>query len=536
MAPGKPRTNRSNPKNTLHFSSPADSVENIPQRYVKQRNSLLQASLIHRGTVQMLLRRILSACFLSVCFPAFSLGTPPDSAKSDESCVEGCDYELLDIHSMFSSVLGDESPLKLLENQTQGDFRYSVGAEARYRYMDERNRLRAGGPGHSDYQLWRLTASAVVNYNDLIGGYIQGIDASMFGLDAPYTTSAIDINGSDLLQCYAELNIGEIGDGTLRYRYGRQFLMYGGQRLVSNLGWGNTFRNFEGHKFLYTSDDWDIDAFTMQSVNWASGAPPRPNSFDHADQSRWLSGVYSTYKGIENSTVDLYYLFFDEQESSAALMDGKRNTLGVRFAGKEPVQDGKTLRGTWNWDLEGDWQFGKDNFGSAAYRDVQAGMLGAIGGYTFEDVTWKPGVGGIFYWASGSQDPTAGNINTFYSMYPLGHAYWGQIDNLSGQNLLNYGVQASAKPIQKLNLVTQWHWFDLAQASDAIYNIAGAALPGSGDRNIGNELDLVGTWTFSKTFNVQLGYLWFFYGDAVSNGPLARPDAEQLYLQATLTY
>lgn len=61
-------------------------------------------------------------------------------------------------------------------------------------------------------------------------------------------------------------------------------------------------------------------------------------------------------------------------------------------------------------------------------------MVGALGGYTFEGVTWKPGLGGIFYWGSGDSDPTTGDINTFNSLYPLGHAHWGQIDNFSGQN------------------------------------------------------------------------------------------------------
>ena len=65
------------------------------------------------------------------------------------------------------------------------------------------------------------------NYNDFIGGYVQAIDASMFGLDAPYTPTVIDINRTDLLQMYAELNLGEVGDGKLKYRYGRQFLQYG---------------------------------------------------------------------------------------------------------------------------------------------------------------------------------------------------------------------------------------------------------------------------------------------------------------------
>jgi len=466
-----------------------------------------------------------------------------DSGKSsaESGCGEDTDcvtsnYQVLDLKKLFDGVAGNEPLLKNWKDQKIGDLKYSVGGELRYRHMYEKNRLRPGGPGQSTYELWRFTPFVQANYNDFIGGYVQAIDASMFGLDAPYTSSQIDINRTDLLQYYAELNVGEVGDGKLKYRYGRQFLQYGGQRLLSSLAWANTYRNFEGHKFMYASDDWDIDAFAMQSVNAAAGNDPQPYSFDHPDSSRWISGVYSTWKGLEHSTLDLYYLHFDETQSSAALMDGRRSTLGSRLAGKYPVKNGKTLVGTWNWDMEGAWQFGKDNFGSPVYRDVQAGMVAGLGGYTFEDVTWKPGLGGIFHWGSGSNDPTTGTINTFSTLYPLGHAYWGQIDNLSGQNLLDYGLQASLKPHEKLSLVSQWHYFDLAQSSDAIYNIAGAALPGSGSANVGNELDLVGTYTYSKTFNLQMGYFMFFYGNSVNDGPLARSNAEQFYLQATYNF
>ncbi|MBL8815097.1 MAG: alginate export family protein [Planctomyces sp.] len=464
-----------------------------------------------------------------------------DSCCCDPGCgeVDACppiEYRVLDCNALFDSVLGDEPLLKCLKGQKAGSLTYSAGAELRYRHMNEKNRLRPGGPGHSSYELWRMTPYVQASYKDLVGGYIQAIDASMFGLDAPYLPTPIDINRADLLQYYAELNVGDVGDGNLKYRYGRQFLQYGGQRLLSSLAWANTFRNFEGHKLIYTSDEWTIDAFAMQSVNAAAGNTPRPYSFDRADSSRWISGVYSTWNGLENNSLDLYYLWFDESESSAALHDGNRHTLGARLTGKLPVKEGKTLVGTWNWDIEGAWQFGEDSFGTAEYRDVQAGMFGALGGYTFEDVIWKPGLGGIFYWGSGDNDPTTGDINTFYTLYPLGHAYWGQIDNFSGQNLLDYGVQASIKPHEKLGIVSQWHYFDLAKASDRIYNLAGAALPGSGDRNVGTELDFVGTYTHSKTFNVQLGYLVFFYGDAVNNGGLARSDAEQLYLQGTYSF
>ncbi|MEI7700029.1 MAG: alginate export family protein [Planctomycetia bacterium] len=464
----------------------------------------------------------------------------PETAATDSGCGEvdesGWSCGLYTCpEKFFSVVAGDEPLLKPLKNQTTGDLTWNAGGELRYRYMNEKNRLRAGGPGHSAYDLWRLTPFVEMTYSDLLGGYVQAIDASMTGLDAPYSTTPGDVNRTDLLQYYAELRI-PVADGQLRYRYGRQFLQYGAQRVLSPLGWSNTFRNFEGHKVVYTHEDLSIDGFVMQSLNGTAGNTPHPQSFDIADSSRWISGLYSTWKGLENNDLDLYFLHFEEKQPGTAAMDGRRNTLGTRLAGKQTVKPTILPAGTWNWDVEGAWQFGRDNFGTSAMREVQAGMVGALGGYTFDELPWQPSPGAIFYYGSGDRDPASGQINTYTSLYPLGHAYWGQIDNFSGQNLVDYGLQFSVKPASRLSIVNQWHWFDLAQTGDRIYNIAGTPLNGSGDRNVGNELDVVARYTHSKTLNVELGYLMFFYGDAVGQGPLARADAEQLYLQATYSF
>lgn len=489
-------------------------------------------------TARSLLRRLAFVLLTTVVVRA-TPASPPPACGDSSACSEPFlrthdDHQRLDLMPLFETVAGDHLLLEDLRNCQVGGLKASAGGELRYRYMDEKNRLRPPGPGQSQYDLWRFTPFVSVG-NDFITGYLQAIDASIFELDPPYRPVAIDENRADLLRFYVDLRLLDSDHGSLTWRYGRQFLKYGSQRLLSPLAWSNTYRNFEGHKLIATYGDWQVDAFAVQSVNGAAGNLPKPTSFDHADQSRWLLGVYSTWTG-RNDVIDLYYLFFDETQSRFLLPDGTRHTLGMRAAGHRPVASHATCGGTLSWDLEGAWQFGEDDFATTARRDVQAGMLGALGGWNFDNLPGRPGIGGIFYWASGDDGSATGDINTFFSPYPLGHAYWGQIDNFGGMNLLDYGLQTSLKPHEKLNLVAQWHWFELDEPGGAIINIAGVPLPGSGDRHIGNELDLVGTLNVSESLNVQAGYFWFFYGDAVNQGPLARPDAEQFYLQVNWTF
>ena len=478
---------------------------------------------------------------LTILIWAFAWLTPDLQADDAKACGEpGCGESGCVDNSCvgINWLQGNASLFESFNTANEDEWSYSAGAQLRHRYMDESNRLRPGGPADSSYNLWRFTPNVSVNYNDIFGAHIEAIDASAFGYDAPLFPVGIDVNRSDLLQAYVDLKIADIdGGGSLKYRYGRQFLNYGSQHLLSPLAWANTFRNFEGHKLMYSTPDWDIDGFHLNSVNNAAGAPFRPRSFDQPDQSRTISGVYSTYKGMKDNTLDLYWLWFREDEQVVNRMGGNRHTLGARFAGGQAIKEHDKTVGTWKWDFEGAWQFGKDDFLTGLDQDVSAGFVSAQTGYTFHSVPWSPTINGIFYWGSGDSNPGDGEINTFYTMFPLAHAHWGIIDNFSGQNLLAFGISTSVKPTDKLQLVAAWHAFRSAKTADNLYNIVGAPFAmAPGERDLGTELDLVGTYTLSKNFNVQLGYSWFFYGDAVNNSAFARSDASQLYVQTTLTF
>lgn len=312
-------------------------------------------------------------------------------------------------------------------------------------------------------------------------------------------------------------------------------MKYGSQHLISPLGWSNTYRNFEGVKLYYRSADWDIDGFWTKPVNGAAGNNFRPTNFDHPDSSREFSGIYSTYKGFDNATLDVYWLLLDEDIDKGNRLDGERHTIGARYTGKRIAKDhyGNAV-GTLVFELEGAYQFGDDEtFLGASNEDIQAGMVHTSLSYTFNQACWAPTIKGVFYWASGDDNPGDGENQNFNPLFPLGHAYWGIIDNLNGSNLLDYSLQASIKPTDKLKVVSAVHWFRKAEAASPIFNVAGAPFPGgvtsTNDTDIGTEFDLIGTYAVSKRLRLQVSYSWFLYGDAVNaaNAPLPRDDATQ---------
>ena len=470
-------------------------------------------------------------CAASGC----SAATRDGCAVATEGCSQEDPWDFSDTH--FLDRIAGDNPLSGLRNLQAGPFTVSTGGEIRYRFMSEKNRFRPGGPAQSNYGLWRFTPFLEASYSGLVSARVQSIDASAFGYDAPLFPVGVDVNRSDLLQAYVDVNLTALKTDTLKYRYGRQFLSYGSQHLLSPLEWGNTFRNFEGHRIMSSSGHWTVDGLHLHSLNSAGGAPFRPRLFDTPDQSRTISGIYSTYSGIDGQTIDLYWLWFQEDDRLTNRMDGDRHTIGLRLAGSRAAERCDTVAGTWRWDFEGTYQFGKDDFGSATDADVHAGFVSATAGYTLDDFPWTPSVGGIFYWGSGDDDPTDNEINTVFTLFPLGHARWGLIDNFSGQNLLNYGVTASVAPHRKFTFAATVHWFDLASDNDNLYNLASAPFAlAAGERHVGNEVDLVGTLTVSPELNIQIGYFWFLYGAAVDGSAFARPDATQFYAQTTFSF
>jgi hypothetical protein len=410
-----------------------------------------------------------------------------------------------------------------------------AGGEIRWRYLNERGRLRAGDPRQRNTaQLWRTLIDAELG-TDVVEFRGTYIDAASFGEELPDTI--YDQNRSDLLQLFGDLRLLKVLDSESRIRIGRQFLDYGSQRFVSRLDWANTYRNFEGGR-LYTSNSTSsLDAFLVRPVNAAAGSPVRSTSRDHADQSAVFSGLYSSTSTELLGAFDLFWFFSEESEPQPDRHDGSFHTLGGRWNLELPIGINQTPALTWLVEIEGAGQFGRDNFvGGGAGQNVSAGAVSAVGGIRFDQAPGKLTVKGISWIGSGDDDPLDGTINTWHLLYPDSHTYWGQIDNLSGSNLSDLGVQATITPWSQVTFDVQWHRFQKTRADDFVYDVDGLPIAGTSTTpgDIGSELDLVLTLGEADKSSLQIGYFWFWYDEAITSQPsLDRPDAGQFYVMMT---
>lgn len=422
-------------------------------------------------------------------------------------------------------LLGEELKLMPLASEHV----LSVGGELRHRYMDDHNRFRPEYPGDSTYQLWRWRQYFDYRYSDFLRGYAELRDASCFDEELP--PQLIDVDRWDYNNLFVELKTIELWDKPVQFRFGRQELLLGSQRLVSPLDWANTRRTFEGFDIFRKGDDWDFHLFSTRPV------VIHPESRDKGDASRTFSGAFAAYRGIENELWEAYWYWDREQEEVVGKVDGSRHTLGGRWLPVLPVRmNGKQYAEAWLLEVEGGYQCGHDNG-----ETVQAGFLTTGIGYDWKALPWSPNFWCYFDWASGDRDPLDGVNNTFSQLFPLGHFYLGFFDGVARQNIRDYNCRFTVNPTKKLAFITWMHWFNLDQPTDAFYTVSGYRFarnaPGSPNVAVGQELDLRAIYTFSPNFDIMGGYSWFWTGNMLDNSVEGRRyDANFAYIQTSLRY
>jgi len=388
---------------------------------------------------------------------------------------------------------------------------WDIGGQYRMRLHNERHHRGLGLTGRNDdFLLHRTRLYGNLEFGDRFRAYAEYLDAESNYED--FAPRPIEVNRSDIQNLFGDLKVFQNDDGRLWLRAGRQELLYGAQRTISPLDWANTRRTFEGYKAFWKGTQWDVDAFYVRPID------PLPNQFDSPDHDREFMGVYAAYKGLENESLDLYYLAFNNERDPF-----KYDTWGARYSGS---------RGAWLWEFEGAYQSG-----SFRGADHDAGFWVVGLGRKMECAPWKPTVWIYYDWASG--DDIQGN--GFDHLFPLAHKYLGFMDLFGRRNIEDANLLVTAQPHEKLKLLLWYHYFNLENGNDVPYNVNmtpfNAANPPASE-DLGHELDLLASWTINARMNLLFGYSHFFAGSYYKNTPGVpfRGDADFYYTQFTFNF
>jgi Alginate export len=387
-----------------------------------------------------------------------------------------------------------------------------IGGSYRIRAHNESNMSNLGLTGNSDqFLLHQTRLYANLEVGSALRFYLEGIDATRDGRRQP--ARAIDENRADILNLFADVRLHDSHRGTLSLRVGRQELIYGNQRLISPLPWGNTRRTWEGAKLAWKGTSWDAQAF------WTN--PVRKNTIrlDSPDQSRKMSGLYTTYHAVKDQTIDLFYLRSDESDGAGY----EYNTFGSRWQGS---------RDRWMWE-----GLVAGQFGEVAGSSQQAWAFTTGLGHKFTNACWTPAFWAWYDYATGSDNGVGRGFNQYL---PLSHKYLGFMDFFGRSNIKDANFQMILNPHDKLKFLAWWHIFHLQNGGDVPYNAnmtPFVATPG-GSRYLGQELDLMASLDVSPRMNLVMGYSHFFAGDWYSTNPDApfAGDADFVYTQFILEF
>lgn len=391
-----------------------------------------------------------------------------------------------------------------------------IGGEYRFRLHHERNMRGTTLSGlDDDFGLHRTRIFANARFGSNIRAYAEFIDAESNWEN--FASRGIEVNRADWQNLFVEALLWEDGTRKFSTRIGRQELLMGDQRLVSPLDWANTRRTFEGIDLIWKSGDWKVDGF------WTNPVVVSPHAFDSVDQNQEFMGIYSTYSGVKDQPWDVYVL---RHLNGAAGASFEYNTLGTRRTGK--------LR-CWQTLSELAYQSGENNDGS----DHAAGMVTLGMGRKFCEGGPQPTLWCYYDYASGDSDRGAGH--GFHHHFPLGHKYLGFMDLFGRRNLEDFNFTYSWKPAEKLQILIWYHYLTLASGSDTPYTVGMAAVNGGNDpasTRLGQELDLLATWTFHPRQDLVIGYSHFFAGEYYSATPGLpyREDADFFYTQYSIRF
>jgi hypothetical protein len=337
---------------------------------------------------------------------------------------------------------------------------------------------RTVGVGDDAATLSRIRLGAGVALTSWIRAFAQLQDARAWGTEGNTLTDA-SADQLDLHQGYAELGTA---DG-VRGRLGRQEVILGDERLVGAAGWNNTGRAFDGARALGTASGFEWTAFWMNVAErdalQTTGTDPQANQGEGDDG--WLIGGFGSRK-FGGTTAELTALFDQDAVTPESY------TVNLRLHG---------AAGAFLYEAAGAYQFGPDR--SAYFASGRAGFAAKPGSLAVQ-----------LDYLSGDDDPTAGDAKAFNTLYATNHRFYGYMDyflNIPGQldeaGLVDAMLRGSVDLSSVTRLRVDLHHFRLARER-------------AGERTLGTEVDLVGTWAMATVAGLEAGAALFLPADLMT--------------------
>ena len=216
------------------------------------------------------------------------------------------------------------SPLSYLDQAMPDWLCFTLGYRARMEGYSAGNFQ----TGNSDsYLLTRFRFGMLLKPASWLRVFAELQDATAFWKDAPLAPPYQST--WDLRRAYVDL--GDIEEGHVAFRVGRQDLNFGYGRLLGTAYWRNASRGYDAAMGVFNWDSLRVNVFAASQVVVA------PSGLCHHQEGNDVHGIYGTLrKLVPHSTVEPYLFWhlapgIKTEEGNLAKLDEK--SFGVRWAG-----------------------------------------------------------------------------------------------------------------------------------------------------------------------------------------------------------
>ena len=405
-------------------------------------------------------------------------------------------------------------PLKYIRLNARGDWYLSLGGEIRERYERFHNPLWGQQPeSPGGYLLQRYFLFGDLHLGEdvrIFSEVMSDWENDRVGGPRPQ----IDEDQLDFAQFFIDLTIHSFGlDIPLTFRVGRQWLIYGSQRLISDRYGPNVPLPFDGVRAILKATPWRVDAFATKPVE------TNPGVFD--DQTHlptWFWGIYAVrpLSFIDGGNMDLYYLGIHNKSATYAqeTETESRHTVGTRLWG---------VRGAWDSNTEFVGQSGTFGHGY-----ILAWSTATDTGFTLGSVPLQPRLGLRAGIASGNHDEKGPNLQTFTPLFPTGF-YFNQAILNGPLNVMGVHPNFTLHMGESIALNGEWGWFWRQSTDDGIYGLGSNLLRPVGTTTNayeGSQAQVTFDWQLDAHSHFQVNYLHFFVGGYLKNTSPAGKDLD----------
>jgi hypothetical protein len=385
--------------------------------------------------------------------------------------------------------------LKYIPLSSDGQVWLSFGANSRLR-MESFSNPNYGVPGQKSNTY--LISRTEVHADLRIYGWQAFVQLQDDRAPGKLQVTPADADRVDLEQAFLA-HVGEVGEGVLKIRVGRQEMAWDQERFVSNRDGANVRQAYDAIWADYEIGKWRFISFVSEPVQYRNAA-----AFDdYSDSHLQLDGFRVERRDVGPGDLAVYYLRYLRDDASFVGASGneRRNAFDVHYAGQEgPVV----------FDIEAMVQQG-----SIGNRPVLAWAFGERSGYRFH-APWSPELALQIDAASGNSS-SHGNFGTFNPLF-LNASYFSLANVTTYANLIHVKPILSVVPAKTwlLQAAVGFQWRETT--NDAVYTVPMQPVPntaGRGNLWTGAYLQLDVTKKINPNVSVSAEFVQFQAGETI---------------------